>query len=288
VTVVGSDGAGGATAGSGHPRLSIIIQFFNRRSHVRPIAEALVRLRGVELIVCDDGSIDGSHDEWLKYLTRSTDVLIRSNDIHEIRAYDRAASLARGDILCFLQDDDIPPTSPGWVDDALALFTRYPRLGLLGGYRGREFSVDSSRPGSPARIDRRVEEPSYVEPAMGIHFMFVQSLDLAPLFVRRETYIQTGIDLRYSKAGESGIVFDQEICLHGWRTGWHVGLYRAPFNRRVGGRGTFIFSKESRERNFRANLELLGKSYGDEFDSVKAQADGLNRELLRTVPAGDP
>lgn len=261
-------------------RLSVIIQFFNRRKNVRPIAEALSCLERAEVIVCDDGSIDGSHEEWLKRVPTGG-VVIRSNDLHEIRAYDRAASLTRGDVLCFLQDDDVPPATAEWVETALRLFEKYPRLGILGGFRGYEFNVNANNP-SVARIETRIDHPVFMEPDLQVPFMFVEAVNLTPLFVRQAAYRQTGYDYQFSRVGESGILFDQEICLHAWLRGWHVGLYSAPFERRVGGRGTLIYSKESRERNFEINLRLIGNAYGDRLAAFKRQADALNLEWLTT------
>ena len=39
-----------------------------------------------------------------------------------------------------LQDDDIIPESRDWVDEALTLFKKYPKLGILGGARGRNIT----------------------------------------------------------------------------------------------------------------------------------------------------
>jgi glycosyltransferase involved in cell wall biosynthesis len=118
------------------PRVSVIIQSFNR---VRNVAFLEAHLRATcmdELIVCEDGSIDGSVDEWLRRLTHPNDFLLRSNDLHEIRRYSRAIDLARGDIICLMQDDDRPPKDGGWLAEALQLFGHYPRLAILGGWMG--------------------------------------------------------------------------------------------------------------------------------------------------------
>ncbi len=51
-----------------HPTVSVIVQSFNQ---VRNVAALESRLRNTcadELIVCEDGSIDGSHEAWLRRL----------------------------------------------------------------------------------------------------------------------------------------------------------------------------------------------------------------------------
>src|SRR4029434_531237 len=67
------------------PQVSLILQSFNHRDNIRVSAERLRRLPYHELIVCEDGSVDGSLESWLRVLDRPNDFLIRSNDLHEIR-----------------------------------------------------------------------------------------------------------------------------------------------------------------------------------------------------------
>src|SRR5437867_3709517 len=107
------------------PNVSVILLSFNHRPNVRRIIERLRRTRAEELIVCEDGSVDGTREEWIKHLTRPNDFMICSNDIHEIRAHNRAISMAAGDIFCILQDDDIPPEDGDWFQLALKLFAEH-------------------------------------------------------------------------------------------------------------------------------------------------------------------
>jgi hypothetical protein len=76
------------------------------------------------LIVCEDGSLDGSHEKWMSYLDRPNDFLIHSNDLHEIRILDRAIRFARSDIICLVQDDDLIPRETDWLEAALGHFIR--------------------------------------------------------------------------------------------------------------------------------------------------------------------
>src|SRR5919108_5073115 len=71
-----------------YPRLAFIVQSFNRVSNIDQLARGLRALGDHELIVCEDGSLDGSAEKWLAYLGRPKDFLIRSNDVHEIRILD--------------------------------------------------------------------------------------------------------------------------------------------------------------------------------------------------------
>ena len=68
------------------PQLAFIVHSFNRISNLEQIFRGLRWAGPHELIVCDDGSVDGSHQRWLELLSRPNDFLIHSNDLHEIRA----------------------------------------------------------------------------------------------------------------------------------------------------------------------------------------------------------
>src|SRR5688500_882542 len=82
------------------PELAFIVQSFTRVSNIDQLIAGLRDMGDHELIVCEDGSLDGSREKWLSYLGRPNDFLIYSNDLHEIRILDRAIRLARSDIVC--------------------------------------------------------------------------------------------------------------------------------------------------------------------------------------------
>ena len=79
------------------PRLAFIVHSFNRISNIEQLVGGLRGLGEHELVVCEDGSLDGSHEKWMSYLHRPNDFLIHSNDLHEIRILDRALRFARAD-----------------------------------------------------------------------------------------------------------------------------------------------------------------------------------------------
>ena len=130
------------------PAVSFLIQSFNHCDNVPIYVERLRLLPAQEIVVCEDGSLDGSLDAWVERLDQPNDFVVRSNDLHEIRAYDRAMRLARGDLICLMQDDEVPPEDGAWLDDALSLFETYPDLVVLGGYLG---FAGSSRRITPTR-----------------------------------------------------------------------------------------------------------------------------------------
>ncbi len=268
----------------GHSKLALIIQSFNHRSNIKPIIENLRKARACEIIVCEDGSVDGSQEEWMKYLNRPNDFLIHSNDLHEIRTYDRAVRMARAEIVCLLQDDDIS-TGCEWIDHALQLFDQHPKLGVLGGYRGHDFdseTISSKRPFGFQGSRADVRPIPFRDPKLGIPFMFVSSVNIGPTFFRKEAWESIGgFDFSYSEPGSPGIIFDDEISFRAWMGGWQVGLYSTSFERGVGGRGTMMFCKAERETNEIKNLGKLKASYGTQLQMINELVAKANQTLKR-------
>jgi glycosyltransferase involved in cell wall biosynthesis len=190
-----------------NPQISIILQFFNKRPNIKSIIEALRLTTAEEIIIIDDGSIDGSYEDWIKYLDQPNDFLLRCNDLFEVRTYDRAISMARGELICLLQDDDIPPRNNTWIEQALTLFDTLPDLLILGGRSGLDFlmpdPVDPNKPSEYERIGdiggcpgvnkhRIYDTALYREPTSGIPFMFTSSVNRAPYICKEKTFSGTG------------------------------------------------------------------------------------------------
>lgn len=280
------------------PKVSLVIQSFNHRGNIERIVDRLRHTIADELIVCEDGSVDGSEKVWRRLLTRPNDFLIQSNDIHEIRTYNRAISLARGEFVCVLQDDDIPPENPQWVADAVTLFRKYPRLAVLGCWNGVmlslknfddwvDYAVGSGYMGmGPGR-----EYPiSLMEPESKLPFQFVKAVGIGPIFFRRADFEALGgFDLHLSRPGEPGIMLDYDICLRAWLSGRHVGVYESgAFERGLGGSGTFMFGASKRKENFIKNLKHVQSTFADRIGSVRSTIDDLNQGLVcrSDVPGG--
>jgi glycosyltransferase involved in cell wall biosynthesis len=274
-----------------HPRLSLLLLSFNHRHNVKLILRRLRETTAEELIVCEDGSIDGSDKVWLLNLTRPNEFLVRSNDIHEIRAYNRAAGLSRGEFVCVLQDDDIPPPDDSWIRSALALFDAHPKLAILGEYRGYVLDLEGQIDGIKVRkVYGRNESASFhwaepiptVDAVTRMPFMFVEGVSIGPVFYRRDVFLELGgFDPRFSAPGESGILADHEICLRAWLAGWQVGLTEpARFDKYVGGQGTLMFGSKARKKNTLSNMKRLQQDYSDKTDDINRVIDDLNRNFI--------
>lgn len=255
-----------------NPRLTIIVQFFNKRHNIKKIMESLRLSSAEEIIVIDDGSVDGSYEDWMNYLDRPNDFLLRCNDLFEVRTYDRAIRMARGEFVCLLQDDDIPPPNNLWVEQALTLFDTFPDLMILGGRDGMDIMlpdpIDTSEPQDYRRIGDIVEcpgmhklriygPPHYREPISGIPFMFTMTVNRAPTFLRRSSFLEMGgINQKYAPFQFD----DDDACVRAWLGGYKVGFYISSFTRNFDIGGMTLFNSGKVKKQVKINI---GKFYSD-------------------------
>jgi glycosyltransferase involved in cell wall biosynthesis len=247
--------------------LAFIVHSFNRASNIEQLVEGLRGLGYHELIVCEDGSLDGSHEKWMSYLNRPNDFLIHSNDLHEIRILDRAIRFARTEIICLVQDDDLIPRETDWLNAALDCFAKHPSLAILGG-----FMAFGSFDPDPSKAKRVWGEAQ---------FRFVHHVNIGPYFIRRQHYEALGgWEYSFSEAGEPGICVDNELCLRAWLNGYQVGYSFVPFKGPPGhypaNGGTVLFSNDVRVRNSVRNSDTIFEMYGRyarRIDELVAEAN---------------
>jgi hypothetical protein len=255
---------------SDRSRIAFIVHSFNRATNIDQIISGLRLVDDHELIVCDDGSLDDSRRKWAAELTRPNDFLIYSNDLHEIRILDRAIRFAASDIVCLVQDDDTIPGENTWVDHALDQFKKHADLAILGGFMGfHGFNPD----------------PGRVKCVWGDQqFQFVEHVNIGPYFIRKLHYIALGgWDFSFSRVGEPGICFDNELCLRAWTNGYKVGYRFVPFKGKpyqysLDG-GTMLFSREVRMRNQWKNHRRISVMYGSQADQIAESVGAANRQL---------
>ncbi len=265
--------------------VAFVVHSFNRIANIDQLMAGLGRQGEHELIVCDDGSVDGSREKWLSHLNRPNDFLIHSNDLHEIRILDRAIRFARAEIICLVQDDDLVPPQTDWLQLALEQFSRFPDLAIMGGFMGfRSFHPD----------------PDRARPVWGrAPFQFVTHVNIGPYFVRKQHYEALGgWDYSFSRAGEPGICFDSELCLRAWLSGYQVGYSFVPFKGPPGhyslDGGTMLFSAAARRANQVRNQEAIYARYAAHAERIEqrvreaTRGAGLPPDGEEGASAGDP
>lgn len=188
-----------------------------------------------QVLVNDDSRSEAA--AWLAVLTGPNDFLVSSPNVHEIRAYNRLARMARGEYLLLLQGDHCLPQGREWLQTGLGLFATFPRLALLGGQMGFDevplrkraervsWGVPPCRP-IPTRVPRngmahrdavgagfmfvagaQRHTRAFTDPAHGRTRVVVYSVgvNIGPLLVRRSAFLLAGgFDEGFSCAGEPG------------------------------------------------------------------------------------
>jgi len=274
------------------PHVSAIVQSFNKRRNIKKIVDRL-RSSGIdEIILIDDGSIDGSTRKAKSLLKNPNEFVIRSNDLHEVIMYKRAIRFSSGELVCLLQDDDFPPNDPGWVNKAKGLFQEHPKLLVLGGKRGQHLEVpDPIPPSGNAEYTRAgavagkpgvnkyevIETPSFIDPSLNVSFEFVSCVHRAPMFIRRKQFLEMGsIDLEFAPFQCDDIDF----CIRAWKNGYKVGLFTPNFIRSGRG-GQSLFDVDSFSDQVEKNWNKIYDRHEAEIsnDEIKKRAKKSNRVL---------
>ncbi len=97
---------------AGAPTLSVVVPIFNVAPYLRECLDSLVAqtYRDVEVILVDDGSTDGSTELAARYARRRRSwQLVHSDHRGPGGARNRGVALARGELLTFLDSDDLLP-----------------------------------------------------------------------------------------------------------------------------------------------------------------------------------
>ena len=263
------------------PVATLVMQYFNRKAGVKKLLESLETLSlPVEIIINDDSrtEITAFSKFSKKQPKKNSFILAMPNDVHEIRAYNRLALMASAEIVALIQDDDYMPKGDAWLSKAISLFKKYPKLGLLGGYRGRlddgtkmipqQNQNDGSKYGAEPEKDRakRTKDILFKDISVNVDFMFAYKVNLAPMITRRSLFAEVGgFNHNFSCPGQPGIGLDFELSIRMWRLGRSVGLYDAKFKHGVGDSkfsGTHSgIAKTKRKANELRNNLLLYSMY---------------------------
>lgn len=273
------------------PDVSFVIQSHNASEEVVAVVQRLRQYPNSELIVLDDGSGPEHSARLTAELTCGNEFVIRSNDLYEVITYDRAIGMARGRVVALLQDDDDFPTT-AWVDEALALFERFPQLAILGGRDAFNFEpARTTEDGRPLdySVDGEYGEGvnlfrfhivSAAAKREGSPFRFVQTVNRAPMLLRRDLFLERlgSIDQAYAPFHWD----DSELCLRAWANGLQVGWFDAGIA--IGAQhegGMRTWNKALHRRQNEVNIRRLYDRYGTRFLELQSKVDEANKALPR-------
>jgi len=204
------------------------------------------------------------------------------NNMHEVRNYNFGMDLIMGSYLqvdkdieffALLQDDDVLGEEDNWSERAVELFSRFPKLCVLGGYIGWPGVKDGTKFDSLLLLpELYVGEPSENPHAMkrveglcnGMRFSFSCVIASSPMILRRSCVEDIGkLSEMYTKPGDPGILFDIEYSLRAWMNGWQVALYETKFVHGIGGHSSLrdaMLKKRRTEMIYKGHDYLL-KNY---------------------------
>lgn len=279
------------------PRVAGILQFFNKKQNIPMLWRGLTKAEFDELIILEDGSVDGSASEWILKLESPNHYLLRSNDLFEIITYDRALHFSRAEIVCLLQDDDQMPNDRMWIDRALSLFDEDPDLLILGGFRAVDVLPRKEAPVAEEMVlektgdvefvsglfcHRTLQFPMEKTPSGRPDFFYAMSVVRAPVFIRRRRFLDMGgFDLSFAPF----LCDDVDNCMRAWRAGHKVGLYDIDFRRDIGLGGMRAFNNKRIVTQLRLNWEKVYHKHGDVIRSgeIAALVNNANQSLLCSV-----
>lgn len=115
-------------------RFSVVIPLYNKAPYVCKAlgSVAAQTFRDFDLVVVDDGSIDGSGDVASSFLatTELSYQFIRQDNAGVSIARNRGVAASHGDFICFLDADDW--WEPSFLERMDALIGNYPEAGIYG------------------------------------------------------------------------------------------------------------------------------------------------------------
>lgn len=140
------------------PLFSVIIPTYNRASMVVEAVRSVLEqtIDGVEIVVVDDGSTDGTREALRPFADRIRYVYQENAGVAAAR--NRGIAESRGELLAFLDSDD--SFAPRMLEQARTTFERHPDVGAV---FTAEIEVDSE--GRPGRVITKKTRGEFFSPA---------------------------------------------------------------------------------------------------------------------------
>lgn len=270
---------------SSPPRISVVIPVFNNLDLNRQCLDSIYRgtnLQGVEIIVVDNGSTDGSTD----YLRQEENcgrlrLIDNIDNLGFAKACNQGARAARGNLLVFLNNDTV--VQPGWLEGLTRCLEKDERIGIVGAkllYPDNTIQHAGVTFDDHKRVGHIYRYFHHSHPAVNKEREF-QVVTAACMMIRKTLFLAVGgFDEHYQNGFE-----DVDLCLQIRHLGYKV--YYTP--------QCVVYHLESKTAGRHAREKENGRyfisKWGERIipDQFKYyQEDGISLELVGHHDNGKP
>ena len=197
-----------------------IVQYFHHPRQLSEIVRRLVHPRLEVLVHADSNTTEDMHAFEEAQSLHPRIRISHSQNLHELRAYNKVARLARSEVLIFAQDDDIPPPTPAWVDRLLLVFETLAAppaaLAAVGLFRGKttmwHHRVEEEEEGWRNDVGTGLHACNATRYGHGpvAPITFAADLTLSPIAVRTDAFLALGgFNESYSGPGKPAMGLEQ-------------------------------------------------------------------------------
>jgi GT2 family glycosyltransferase len=238
--------------------LSIIIPVFNCLELTQLCLKSLeTSLKGVidyEVIIVDDGSTDGTR-EFLQTLTEPPyRILLNKDKVNFAINNNRSATIARGELLCLLNNDTELPD--GWLQPMLAGLETYPDAGFIGNVqkihateRYDHFGVVFPSWLTPIHYGQHLKQ----RPALHGAYSRWAAVTAACVLIKKDVFLSVG---GFNESYVNGCE-DMDLCIRLHQKGhWHYVAHESEILHHKG-------SSPSRKKHNNTNLEKFKATHSD-------------------------
>ena len=264
------------------------MQYFKHSNTLSLLTERLLTHSLTELIIHADSNTDDdkrAFEQVLRVHHTHRLRIVHSENVHELRGYNRAAVYAKAPLILLTQDDALPPSKPLWVDYLLTAFAmkggaQVDAMGLLAGKH-----CSGTIPGR--QVCSKRGQCGFADTAAEQAFQYVDVLVMGPIAVRTDAFFSLGgFNESYSKVGKPGMGFEGAWSSHLWDSGYKVAVSCASphltFANGCGGRGTLMSEEQRRDRTAAAlrSHTLWRSEFPKGLSGVRSRVEEAQRALV--------